>query len=119
VEIKKNSAKAKIKISSPRGVRTGTLAKIFVKEKVNEQYGATTWARKAARFAIRSNLSDFDRFNVLLLRKKKSKLIGAEFAKLKHAKNGGGKKKAGGAPATVAKAGGAAAKPAPAKKAGK
>lgn len=65
----------------------------FAKEKVLEQWGKTSWAKKAARFAVRRNLSDFDRFKVMVLRKQRSALVGKEFGKLRRVVNKAGAKK--------------------------
>ena len=97
----RNLSLTTIKLDIPRAVRTGTLTKAFTKADVLGQYQKTTWARKLARHATRSNLGDFDRFKLMLLRKQKSLLINKEFAKLRRAANP--QQKAGGAKKAAAK----------------
>jgi len=91
----RNLSLTPIKIDIPRSVRTGTLTKAFTKADVLGQWQKTSWARKAARFSTRSNLSDFDRFKVMLLRKKRSQLVNKEFGKLRRAANPQAKKAGG------------------------
>lgn len=105
----RNLSLTAIKLEIPRAVRTGTLAKAFTKADVLGQWQKTTWARKLARHATRSSLGDFDRFKLMLLRKKKSMLINKEFGKLRRAASPQSKAAAKKAPA--------AKKPAAAKKA--
>eukprot|EP00164_Ancoracysta_twista_P000315 GFYU01000438.1.p2 GENE.GFYU01000438.1~~GFYU01000438.1.p2 ORF type:complete len:136 (-),score=41.81 GFYU01000438.1:126-533(-) len=47
------------------------------------KFQQTKWAAKIAQRATRKNLSDFDRFKVMLARKKKSFAVRKEFNKLK------------------------------------
>jgi len=99
----RNLSLTSIKLDIPRAVRTGTLTRAFTKADVLGQYQKTSWARKAARHATRSNLGDFDRFKLMLLRKKKSQLINREFAKLRRAANPQAKKAAGAKKAAASK----------------
>jgi len=73
----------------PRSASSAIVQKKLEKEKAVEQWQTTGWAKKLQRHTVRSNLSDFDRFKVMVLRKKKAQLINREVAKLKKA---GGKK---------------------------
>ena len=102
----RNLSLTSIKLEIPRAIRSGTLAKAFTKADVLGQWQKTTWARKLARHATRSALGDFDRFKLMLLRKKKSMLINKEFGKLRRAANPQAKKAAAGAkkPAAAKKA---------------
>lgn len=74
-----------IKLPIARGVRAGTLIKAAAKADLNGQWSKTNWAKKAVKQELRRNLSDFDRFKVMLLRKKKSMLVNKEFSKLRRA----------------------------------
>ena len=105
----RNLSLTSIKLAVPRAARTGTLTRAFTKADVLGQWAKTSWAKKAARAATRSSLGDFDRFKLMLLRKKKSMLVNKEFAKLRRAQNPQAKAAAKKAPA--------AKKPAAAKKA--
>ena len=88
----RNLSLTAIKLEIPRAVRTGTLTKAFTKADIIGQWKKTTWARKLARSEARSNLGDFDRFKLQLLRQKKSNLVNKEFGKLRRAANPQAKK---------------------------
>jgi len=90
----RNLSLTSIKLEIPRAVRTGTLTKAFTKADVLGQWQKSSWAKKLARHQTRSELGDFDRFKLMLLRKKKSLLINREFAKLRRAANPQAKKAA-------------------------
>ncbi|KAF2017375.1 hypothetical protein BU24DRAFT_440370 [Aaosphaeria arxii CBS 175.79] len=53
----------------PRAAGRGFVAKQWEQKKVEEQYAQTTWAKKRAQFQKRRQLTDFERFKVLKLRK--------------------------------------------------
>lgn len=72
----------KIKIRVARSSKTSTLLKAFNAAKVQEQFDATSWGKKALQTKKRANTTDFDRFKCMLLRKQKSKVIGQEVHKL-------------------------------------
>lgn len=59
-----------IKVSLPRGARSKTVMKVMKAESVAEQWAKTGAAKKLAAKKIRSNLNDFDRFKVMVLRQK-------------------------------------------------
>ncbi|CAK8697013.1 large ribosomal subunit protein eL14-like [Clavelina lepadiformis] len=73
----------KFRITIPFGSRTGTVKKAWEKENVNAQWEETTWAKKIALKQKKASLSDFDRFKVMKLKQKRSRIISAEVAKLK------------------------------------
>ena len=52
-----------------------------------KKWKATSWAKKLERQHIRRNLTDFDRFKLMIARKKKRDVINREVAKLKKAAN--------------------------------
>jgi len=81
-----------IKVKIGRGALPSSLKKAYDKEKVLEAYQKTNWAKKANLKDIRSNLSDFGRFKLMILKKKKNRLINKEFAKLRKAKLAANKK---------------------------
>jgi ribosomal protein L14E/L6E/L27E len=82
----KHLALTQIKVKINRSIKTSTLTKILVKEDVAGQWAKTGWAKKAKRQAIRANSTDFDRFNTMVFRQKRSQIINTEFNKLKKAK---------------------------------
>lgn len=53
----------------PRGARSATIAKKWNAAQVSQKWAATTWAKKIAQREKRSNLSDFERFQVMVLKK--------------------------------------------------
>eukprot|EP00121_Abeoforma_whisleri_P006751 Awhi_evm3s6146 len=60
-----------IKIS--KGARTKTVTKEFVAADVNAKWEKTAWFKKLAQRKRRSELTDFERFQVQALRQKRSK----------------------------------------------
>jgi len=92
-----------------RGARASTVAAVLEKEKVLEKFSKTTWAKKIKLQQVRKSLTDFDRFKLLILRKKKSQIVNREFAKVRR-----GGKAAGGKTAAASKAAPKAAAKAPA-----
>ena len=89
----RNLSLTSIVVPIARGVREGVLLKHVTANNVLDQWKATGWARKAARHEARSQLSDFQRFQLMVLKKQRSKIVGTEFAKLRRDFN---KKKATG-----------------------
>jgi large subunit ribosomal protein L14e len=71
-----------------RNARASTVAKAFAKENTLDAWSKTAWAKKAAIAAKRNGLNDFQRFQVMVLRKQRSQIIGRKVAALKK----GGKK---------------------------
>ena len=59
-----------IKIS--KGARTGTLQDAILKEKLIEKWASTTQALKLRKKAIREKLNDFERFQVMVLHRRRS-----------------------------------------------
>ena len=55
--------------------RVGTLKKALAAEDVMGKWAATGWAKKLAVKAKRATLNDFQRFQVMVARKKKSAII--------------------------------------------
>lgn len=55
----------------PRGSRTSVVSKKWAASGVTEKWNATSWAKKIAQRERRSTLSDFERFQVMVLRKQK------------------------------------------------
>jgi len=55
----------------PRGARTGTVHKKWAAADIEGKWAATAWAKKLAQRQTRANLSDFERFQVLVLKKQR------------------------------------------------
>lgn len=58
-----------------RGARTGALRKVIAKEQVAQKFSQSTLGKHYASQARRQNLTDFERFKVLVLRRRLSKLL--------------------------------------------
>ncbi len=56
----------------PRTIGTVSLKKVVEKEDLVGKWGKTGWAKKIATRTTRSNLSDFDRFKLMIARKQVS-----------------------------------------------
>jgi large subunit ribosomal protein L14e len=65
-------------INVGRGARTGKLRKIIAKENVAKKFAESQLGRSFARQQRRQNLTDFERYKVLVLRRKLSKLTRAK-----------------------------------------
>lgn len=55
----------------PRGARTGTVQKKWAASDVDAKWAASAWAKKLASKERRAQLSDFERFQVLVLKKQR------------------------------------------------
>lgn len=67
----------RIVIDVPRGARTKTMMKCWTAAEVDSKFAATSAAKKLARAETRKNLTDFDRFKVMLAQKKKAHILRA------------------------------------------
>ena len=47
-----------------------------------DQWKKTAWATKLEKKKVRANLSDFDRFRVMVAKKQKSKIVAAKITEL-------------------------------------
>ena len=70
-----------IKIDIPRSARTGTLQKIAASSDLATKWAETGIAKKINRDAIRESMTDFDRFTVMCVKKKRNALVRREFIK--------------------------------------
>jgi len=64
-----------------RGVREKFLKKQNKEADIHKKWAATAWAQKIERRRIRKNLTDLERFRVLVARKDKSKVVKAAVKK--------------------------------------
>jgi hypothetical protein len=60
-----------------RGMRSGKLRKFISKENVQKKFNESRLGQAFAQQAKKQSLNDFDRFKVLVLRRKLSKLLRA------------------------------------------
>ncbi|CAB4256869.1 similar to Saccharomyces cerevisiae YHL001W RPL14B Protein component of the large (60S) ribosomal subunit, nearly identical to Rpl14Ap and has similarity to rat L14 ribosomal protein [Maudiozyma barnettii] len=65
----------------PRGARTSVVAKKWTAAGVTEKWATTSWAKKIAQRERRATLSDFERFQVMVLRKQKRYTVKKTLAK--------------------------------------
>ncbi|GBC02953.1 hypothetical protein RclHR1_00490039 [Rhizophagus clarus] len=70
----------------PRGVTSKVLKKHLEKEDVLAKWKKSTWAKKLEDRKKRSVLTDFDRFKLLKLKKKRRFIVQSEIASLRKAK---------------------------------
>ncbi len=61
-----------------RGARTGAVRKIIAKEQVAQTFSKSTLGRHYSSQQKRENLTDFERFKVVVLRRRLSKLLRAK-----------------------------------------
>jgi len=88
-----------IVVEIPRAPRQATLAKAVKAADVQAKWAKSTWAKKRNARAHRATLGDFDRFKVMVARKKRNAVIGVEQRKLIKSGNKAAKPAAKGAAA--------------------
>jgi len=69
----------------PVNARTSTVRKQWTKQKITESFTKSSWGQKIAARRLRTGLSDFGRFKVMLARQTRRAVIHKEFLKLKKA----------------------------------
>ncbi|KAH9816238.1 ribosomal protein L14-domain-containing protein [Melampsora americana] len=69
----------------PRGARSATLGKAFEKAEVTKKWEASNWKKSIDAKAVRRSLTDFQRFEVMLLKRQKRYIVGKGLAKAKKA----------------------------------
>ncbi|KAJ2617015.1 hypothetical protein H4S08_000499, partial [Coemansia sp. RSA 1365] len=67
----------------PRTIGSKALAKFLEKEQVVEAWQKTAWAKKLDARKRRSNLSDFDRFKLMRLKKQQRNVVDRQVALLR------------------------------------
>lgn len=65
----------------PRGARSNTVAKKWAAADIDAKWAASAWAKKLAAKQKRAELSDFERFQVLVLKKQKRYAVKKAIAK--------------------------------------
>merc|ERR1719487_2184881 len=71
------------KVSVPRGAREKTLRLAMEKDGVMAKWAQTAWAKKLKSKQVRSEMNDFDRFKLMVARRKRSKAVKATIKKTK------------------------------------
>mmetsp|Transcript_16794 Transcript_16794/g.31177 ORF Transcript_16794/g.31177 Transcript_16794/m.31177 type:complete len:134 (-) Transcript_16794:43-444(-) len=69
------------KVTIPRGAREKTLKLAMEKEGIMGKWEATAWAKKLAAKKAKATMTDFDRFKLMVAKKKRSKVIKAALKK--------------------------------------
>ncbi|BGP40565.1 hypothetical protein JCM10450v2_004560 [Rhodotorula kratochvilovae] len=67
----------------PRAAGTSTVKKVWDASEVDAKWAKSAWAQKRAAQEKRRNTSDFERFEVMLLKKQRRRLVQAAAAKAK------------------------------------
>ncbi|VEU22792.1 DEKNAAC103857 [Brettanomyces naardenensis] len=65
----------------PRGARTSTVTKRWAAADIDAKWGKTTWAKKNAQKQRRAKLTDFERFQVMVLKKQRNFAVRKALAK--------------------------------------
>merc|ERR1712025_323550 len=65
----------KFKIDFLYGARTKTVNKAWAAADVDSQWAETDWAKKIAKKATRANLTDFQRFKVMKLKRARRNIV--------------------------------------------
>lgn len=65
----------------PRGAKTGIVTKKWAAGEIDSKWSKTSWAKKIAQRERRSQLSDFERFQVLVLKKQRNFAVKKALAK--------------------------------------
>ena len=64
-----------LKSKIPRGAREKTLKLALTKEDIMGNWEKTSWAKKVRSKKARTDMSDFDRFKLMVARKKRSSAV--------------------------------------------
>lgn len=59
----------------PRGAGTSTVKKVFDKSDVAEKWAKSSWAKSRQAAKAKKEATDFDRFNIMLLKKQRRFLV--------------------------------------------
>jgi large subunit ribosomal protein L14e len=68
-------------IKASRGCTSGKLRKLISKEGVAKKFAESSLGKSYAQQARRENLNDFERFNVIILRRRLSRLLRSKKAR--------------------------------------
>merc|ERR1712194_384957 len=64
-----------LKSRIPRGAREKTLKKALEKDDVINKFAASAWGKKMKAKETRSNMTDFDRFKLMVAKKKRAQVV--------------------------------------------
>mmetsp|Transcript_85891 Transcript_85891/g.224146 ORF Transcript_85891/g.224146 Transcript_85891/m.224146 type:complete len:136 (+) Transcript_85891:75-482(+) len=71
----KRLALTDFKAAIPRGAREKTLKLALEKEGIMQKWGETSWAKKLKAKETRAQMTDFDRFKLMVAKKKRSATV--------------------------------------------
>jgi len=72
-----------LSLKIPRALRTGTLKAIWEKEEIDSKWQASKWAKRSQRTERRKALTDFQRFQLLRVKKQQRYEVRKALAKVK------------------------------------
>merc|ERR1712194_649670 len=71
----KRLALTDFKTTIPRGAREKTLKLALAKDDTMKKWAGSSWGKKLQAKAARSNMSDFDRFKLMVAKKKRAAVV--------------------------------------------
>ncbi|KAL8436707.1 hypothetical protein Efla_002139 [Eimeria flavescens] len=72
-----------LRLKLPRGVRTVTLRKALEKNDIIKQFNETAWGKKRLAKQRRAQLTDFERFKLMVARRQRAQAVRARLSKRK------------------------------------
>eukprot|EP00386_Alphamonas_edax_P013532 GDKI01041788.1.p2 GENE.GDKI01041788.1~~GDKI01041788.1.p2 ORF type:complete len:148 (-),score=60.86 GDKI01041788.1:158-574(-) len=79
----KRLALTDIKVKVPRNARSSTVKKAWKTEEVEKKWAESAWGKKRIAKATKAAMTDFDRFSLMVVKKKKSVLLQKKLKELK------------------------------------
>merc|ERR1719408_1010651 len=64
-----------LKAKIPRGAREKTLKTALAADDIMKKWSETAWAKKIKAREVRKNMTDFDRFKLMLAKKRRAKEV--------------------------------------------
>merc|ERR1719215_1763756 len=72
-----------LRATIPRGAREKTLRTVLQKDDIMNKWSQTSWAKKLKAKEVRAGMSDFDRFKLMVARKKRASEVKGAMKKTK------------------------------------
>jgi large subunit ribosomal protein L14e len=76
----KRIALTDLKIKIQRSARQTTILNAWKNDEIDTKWETSSWAKKIKSRKLRANLSDFDRFKVMVAKKQKAEIISKQLA---------------------------------------
>jgi len=70
-------------VKLPRACKTSVVRKALEAQQAVQRFRETAWGQKVEKQRVRARLTDFDRFRVMVARKRRSQLIKQELGRLR------------------------------------